>query len=66
MGNAIDAVEVFVVFIKRQFVLHVIRDQQAACHAYGEAGDIDNTVDFPAEEVTVCDFDEMFEHVNSV
>ena len=66
MGNAIDAVEVFVVFIKRQFVLHVVRDQQAACHAYREAGNIDNTVNFAAEKVTVCDFDEMFEHVNSV
>lgn len=43
-------------------MLYIEHDEQAAGHAYGKAGDIDDTVNFPAEQVPEGDLKKVFKH----
>ena len=63
--DPVDPVGVFVVPVVAEFILDVEEDEDAAGHADGQAGDVDEGIDFVAEEVAEGDGEVVFEHGGS-
>ena len=61
-SKAIDAVGLFMIAIKAQFILYPQQYDNRACHPHRKTGDVDEGVGFVAPDVAHGHYQVVFEH----